>query len=279
MSAWDDTIRNNIANHPTLSDVSTRTWWIVCLRRLDGLITRHGRGRRAVFDFIGELSKIIFGTATEAEVADVNRILNIISNKEQDLVHNAEELWTMVNGTREYVQQNRIMFFSLAKHTSQLRELLNWTVEHDRQLTVHLRSLRFTHEIDRAIEHLEFTEDHFSLHWNNYLLKLTAASEGRLTRRLVPFSVLEKVRARMTAQGYDVLPVDWFYDNSRTFMLKNAPDSMTIYIVANLATSNRARYLYYSMFYFPVAFSERNWRRIVGAPACSYGQHVKRQNV
>ena len=97
------------------------------------------------------------------------------------------------------------------------------------------------------------------------MLKLTKASEGRLTRHLVPFSVIEKVRARMTAQGYNVLPVDWYYGNSRTFILKHAPDSMTI--VANLPTIDRARYLYYSMFYFPVAFSKRNWRRIVGVPA------------
>ena len=154
LSAWVGTIRKNIANYPTLSDASTRVWWIVRLRRLDGLITRHGRGKRAILGFIGKLSKIIFGTATEADVEDVNRILNIISNQEQDLVHNVEELWTMVNGTREYVQQNRIMLFSLAKHTSQLRELINWTVECDRQLTVHLRSLRFTLQFFLTLEQL-----------------------------------------------------------------------------------------------------------------------------
>ena len=238
------------------------------LRRLDGLAARHGRSKRAILGFLGKLSKLIFGTATEADVEDVKRVLNNIGNQEQDLIHNVNELWSMVNGTREYVRQNRVMLFSLSKHTSRLRELINWTIERDRQLTVHIRSLQFTHVTDRAIQHLEFMEDHFSLHWNSYILKLTEASGGRLTRRLVPVSVMKQERARMTAQGYDVLPMDWYYiiyGSSRTFVLKHAPDSMTI--VVNLPTIDRARYLFYSLFYFPVAFSENNWRRIVGAPA------------
>ena len=160
---------------------------------------------------MGKLSKLIFGTATEADMEDVKRVLNNIGNQEQDLIHNVNELWSMVNGTREYVRQNRVMLFSLSKHTSRLGELINWTIERDRQLTVHIRSLQFTHVTDRAIQHLEIMEDHFSLHWNSYILKLTEASGGRLTRRLVPVSVMKQVRARMTAQGYDVLPMDWYY--------------------------------------------------------------------
>ena len=100
MSAWVGAIRKNIADYPTLTDASTRAWWIVRLRRLDGLATRQGRGKRAILGFMGKLSKLIFGTATEADVEDVKRVLNNIGNQEQDLIHNVNELWSMVNGKR-----------------------------------------------------------------------------------------------------------------------------------------------------------------------------------
>ena len=264
MTDWVAVIQTSIANRPELSDDATRTWWSLRLRRLDGLIPHPGRRRRAIFGFVSEISRVLFGTATESEVDDVRRVVTTVDANQKDIVHNSKELWSLLNGTREYVQQNRRTIFSLAKYSSQMSRLLNWTVQQYHFLTIRVKSLRFMHEIDRAIDHLEFMSDHYSLRWEDYLSGLTSLSEGHLTRQMVSPSVLHGVRARMTARGYDTLPTDWYYRHAETFILTNAKDSLIF--VANLPTVHSEKYLHYTLFYVPVPFGGTHWRRIVGAP-------------
>ena len=127
----------------------------------------------------------MFGTATEAEVDDVRRVVTTVDATQKDIVHNSKEHWSLLNGTRAYVQQNRQTIYSLAKYTSQMSRLIKWTVNQYHFLTVRLKLLRFIHEIDRAIDHLEFMNDHYSLRWEDYLSDLTSLSEGNLTRQIV----------------------------------------------------------------------------------------------
>ena len=253
MTDWVEVIRTTIANHPELSDDATRTWWSLRLHRLDGLITHPGRRRRAIFGFVGQISHVMFGTATESEVDDMRRVVTTVDATQKDIVHNSKELWSLLNGTCAYVQQNRQTIYSLAKYTSQMSRLIKWTVNQYHFLTVRVKSLRFIHEIDHAINHLEFMNDHYSLRWEDYLSDLTSLSEGHLTRQMVSPSVLNGVRARMTARGYDTLSIDWYYQNAETFILKNAKDSLVF--VANLPTIHLpTKYLHYTLFYVPVPF-------------------------
>ena len=250
MTDWVAVIRTSIANRPELSDDATRTWWSLRLRRLDGLIPHPGRRRRAIFGFVSEISRVLFGTATESEVDDVRRVVTTVDANQKDIVHNSKELWSLLNGTREYVQQNRRTIFSLAKYSSQMSRLLNWTVQQYHFLTVRVKSLRFMHEIDRAIDHLEFMSDHYSLRWEDYLSGLTSLSEGHLTRQMVSPSVLHGVRARMTARGYDTLPTDWYYRHAETFILIILKTLLSLwpiyllYILRNICTILCFMYLY-----------------------------------
>ena len=92
-------------------------------------VQRNGRTKRGLFNFVAELSRSIFGTATEKEVNRVKHIVASVAHRLEHIIHTVTELWTAVNDSRRYEQENREDLRSLANHTQQIDIALARVVE------------------------------------------------------------------------------------------------------------------------------------------------------
>ena len=81
------------------------------LRRLltNGDARNVTRSRRGLIDVVGHLSKTLFGTATSRDINKVRRLINMLGNRQEEIVHHVTNLWTLVNKTRSYVRENRVL--------------------------------------------------------------------------------------------------------------------------------------------------------------------------
>ena len=54
---------------------------------------------------VGHLSKTLFITATSRDINKVRRLINMLGNRQEEIVHHVTNLWTLVNKTRSYVRE------------------------------------------------------------------------------------------------------------------------------------------------------------------------------
>jgi hypothetical protein len=57
------------------------------------------RRKRGVLDFVGEISKILFGTLTQAEAREYNSYINQLEREQQEFLHISSEQMTIINST------------------------------------------------------------------------------------------------------------------------------------------------------------------------------------
>ena len=65
------------------------------------------RRKRGLFDFVGEASAKLFGTATTSQVEECRHQIELIENHNQRVTHVTDGLITIVNQTHEYTKENR----------------------------------------------------------------------------------------------------------------------------------------------------------------------------
>jgi hypothetical protein len=70
------------------------------------------RRRRGLFNFVGQVLKFLFGTATASEV---HSILSRIDHKNNDVIHAMEEQMTQLRTVDSKARQNTIDLVAVAK--------------------------------------------------------------------------------------------------------------------------------------------------------------------
>ena len=64
------------------------------------------RSKRGLFDFVGSLSRTLFGTATVADVNSLKDVVNRLIADRSALSHEVSDLISVVNTSRQYIQTN-----------------------------------------------------------------------------------------------------------------------------------------------------------------------------
>ena len=95
-------------------NIEDRTNW---LSRLDMMLHKvsknvtmnivYNRHKCSLFGVIGKLSKSLFGTATEEDVQRIATVLQQNSNTQNKVIHQVNELLTIVNHSNAEIQVNR----------------------------------------------------------------------------------------------------------------------------------------------------------------------------
>ena len=82
------------------------------------------RDRRGLLNVFGDLSKTLFGTATDEDVQAVKRQLRIFGKINHQVVHTVSELLTIVNHTHDQLISNRKHIISLQKYSEQMANVI-----------------------------------------------------------------------------------------------------------------------------------------------------------
>ena len=96
-----------LRSHHTYSGISneTKNIWNERIENLKATINRRPathRTRRGILNIIGTLSNTLFGTATEDEVFEIRKQIDLLTKKNNQIVHVARQLITIINQTNEH---------------------------------------------------------------------------------------------------------------------------------------------------------------------------------
>ena len=239
VTTWADGIRQGIQKVPRLTTPEDREVWLDRMAALsakrDILLdvptvvptNRRRRARRGLFDFVGKLSKSLFGTATED---DIRVLSNFIRQNQQGinvLQHNVGKLISVGNQTRRYVRENRMDLQDVRAETARLHALATATARRTQALEFYRGRASIRHHVDLAILQMEMA-------------------------------------IRDYRQGHDALDIEWYYQHVRVTPLWR--EDRELLFCAVLPAVAKEQYLQYGLEYFKVPMDDHHLRQLVGQP-------------
>ena len=183
LQVWVGAIRSAIQQGYTWTYPEDRRVWEKRLRRLltDGDARNVTRSHRGLIDVVGHLSKTLFGTTRYTN--KVRRLINMLGNRQEEIVHHVTNLWTLVNKTRSYVRENRNDIGTLHQQVRDVRLALS---RHFSVLTKEIKTVRFAQAVDRSLTELELIKEQSRQNWREYQSTIRELQHEQLSSRLLP---------------------------------------------------------------------------------------------
>ena len=276
MQAWVDKVRDGIqAVGPHITAEDQRMWET----RLQAL-TRHGRVsesllerpqrsvsrpkriKRALFGFVGETTKYLFGTATTEDLSELRRAVRQAVRNAGVIYHRTEAMVSVVNQTRRFVRENRDDILNLQQHQAVLRSQLHEYGEHLSELGKRVNRLVVARTIDGTITQLELLQEDLQRQRNAFMLQKRELERGWLTENTLATSELETILKKIRNAGF-VTPIpEWYYENLHIEPLWTEVDKLVFHV--RIPAAGRTHYLQFGLNYFPVRVNNVYIRQLKG---------------
>ncbi len=203
-----------VLNHYPADLVHTPYWYgeIESIQREIRLFSI-GRKRRAVFDFVGKLSKNLFGTATEQDLQFIRNKVNKQDLILHDVVHFHDDLLSIVNVTREEMMENRHAINKIINATNSLRTWIDHVcTAYDKDIHALLTHHVLSEKMSTIRQHLDGIRRIYDQHASRH----QSLIEGCLSEELLPLRVLKEVASLQGSSKAELVqPVEWYYSNCR----------------------------------------------------------------
>lgn len=224
--------------------------------------THHQRVRRGLFDVVGKTASWLFGTATEEEVDQIKKSLELVKNEQTITKHFQDQLLTVVNTTRRYVQENRLDIQNLAKHQELLEEAIRYEIHAFRLTRMKLSWLKLARFIDSIIDELYIVFREYCAQWDTFHNKRHELERGYLTENILSRNELGQILFEIKSLGYMVAHKNWYYQYTKIDAFLQEEERL-IYKF-HVYGFNHKEYLQFNFRYFPVTAGKNHLRVIVG---------------
>jgi methyl-accepting chemotaxis protein len=213
------------------------------------------RPKRGVLNFVGELSKILFGTLTQSDARNYNKHITELKKEQKEYLHLSKEQMTVikttitsVNSTLQKVNQNERTL------RDGLSRLLNYSTHKFDELEEEIRNVNLINEQFRLLQRGVDESQHS---FETLIDAFVHAAQGTLQPQLI---TSEKIRSLLKTQK---LPNGLDYPNFPFSELQRIITPSTyaykqylVYILKVPLFSSTEYYLY-KMLPFPVAIQEK----------------------
>ena len=232
-----------------------RRLWQERISQLDVVFQKNAqpdpkRTRRGIFNFIGDISNKLFGTATEEQVSKLQLQIRALQHQDKRVTHAYNELLTVVNQTHGFAAKNREHIQQIEKYATQLTHMLK-TIS--RQISGQANMIN--HLLER-IEIGEFLASLEALHFqwirqtDHFQEQRCALEAGWLTETILPPTELHHLLRAAHNAGYHSAPVSWYYEHVSISALWEDPDQLVF--KAELPFIDSATFLRYQFYSWPV---------------------------
>ena len=236
--------------------LSTRvTYWLSVLGHLGREVDTLGpsvhpgehRSKRALFDFIGELSHSLFGTATDDEIVEIRQKVEENRQVLSDLVHYGDNLLTVINATHADMVINRQAINEIINSTRNLR---TWADTVTKQLAEGVRGLVTYNVIREKVDAIRSQVGTLRSMVGRHARRRADLERGLLTEELLPLDVLEGVANLENLNGLELIrPLWWYYSNVK---IQPLWDDKNLAYLALLPLTDGVPYLRYEIQSFPL---------------------------
>ena len=173
----------------------------------------HKRTRRGLLNFVGDLSKSLFGTATQEDVERVAKVVNDIGHSEYKTVKRVNELLAVVNRTNQDVAMNRRRLNGVSQTLNRLGDALVGLQGVVNRTNFGINGLKRNILIERAVSELELFARHFQNQKLYFDIQKSNLESEQLTEILLDRRVLLQILSPYESKfGRSIRPLQWYYE-------------------------------------------------------------------
>ena len=277
--AWAGPLRASLRRAQAHTTVEDREIWEYRLANLDArrdlpvdvpqapatvaAPTGHGgRVKRGLLNFVGELSRVLFGTATSDEVHALQESIKRLQDGMTVLHHNTRVMVSIMNQTRRYVRENRLDLRAVQAETMRLDQLARVTARRVHALELYQSRAQIRRQIDLAIQQMEMAIADYRLQRRIFHRQRLQMERGWLTEDILPRAALRQILAKIQASPGGVLRPEWYYQHIPVNPLWGVGNALIFQAAIPVLTPHQ--YLRYTFRYLPVPLGNRHWRQVVG---------------
>ena len=193
--------------------------WKIRIAEIEETMTRPTprvhRDRRGLLNVFGDLSKTLFGTATDEDVQAVKRQLRIFGKINHQVVHTVSELLTIVNHTHDQLISNRKHIISLQKYSEQMANVIRIADAFMNQTENRFEFLLAKVRLEQTMRALESTHEHWLRQVLRFERQQASLELGFLTEELIDRKELMQIIKSGRRAGFYAPNINWFYSNIR----------------------------------------------------------------
>ena len=244
-----------------LSRIHQVQYWLTGLSSSKDETITPSRGKRGLFDFVGHISRALFGTATDSEVSEVKQMIQRVGSATNGVTHVVQELVTVVNKTRESAIANRVRLNELALRQNHMSAFLQRLNNSSYWMSVQVERLKVKLEVDRILEDLEMMTDAYCDTHMIYHFQRGSLEWGKLSEDILSLEQLRQILHKGKGQNMmSIEPVEWYYRFCEVEPLWSS-DKTLVYRVS-IPFVDRKKYLKYSIESFPIPLNDSNMAKL-----------------
>ena len=229
--------------------------WISRIARLQETTTDvverpANRPRRGLINFVGDIGNKLFGFATEEQVNVYRRHLEEIARQQNQIVHTANELITVVKQNQKQIQEDRKHVKHMEDYITKMARELGYVTRIIDKYSQFLKATDSAIRIDRALVSLEAAHNIWLRQRDRYQRQRASLELGRLTEDVLPPTELRKICDAIRRLGHVPLPLHWYYEHTRILPIWEEEERLVF--KAQLAITDSTVYHRYFMDSWPV---------------------------
>ena len=173
------------------------------------------RKRRALFGFIGALSRQLFGTAEDSDVQEIKSHVKEAMSRQNVLYHNIRSLITVVNASKTAIESMSKHIYNVTeKAIKQLQAAENETIQDQIMLKEKIKYIEASMIINEDIQRMEELVHRYTAKVQHFNLMRAELERAKLSRNLLSESHLKEIAANMAVSKMKPPSANWIYTNS-----------------------------------------------------------------
>ena len=263
--------KNTIDNLRGVHDLANETisGWDIRIAEIADTMHRPGssahRDRRGLFNAFGDLSKALFGTATDADVQEVKNQLRAFGATNRKVVHYVSKLITVVNHTHVQLSENRRHIVTLHTFCNQLSRAIRVTVTAMNSTKQRLTILETKLRIEQILRSLEASHEYWLRQVMTFNRQKAAMELGFLTEDLVSRQDLMHIVKSGLQAGFYAPAINWFYSNIRVSPIAWTGHQLIFRV--KLPLTDNVLYKRYSVWSWPIPGNSTEYNVEIQVPS------------
>ena len=226
LDSWKARIKNVRDKSTIVSETMLTSKQSENKARIKNVLRQRKRKRRALFGFVGTISRELFGTAEESTVIEIKNHVKRAEERQQMIFHNQNDLISVVNKTIEATQL-------LANHTYITDQAIARIEKEESQLLMNTEELENKVEVISAsiiisedITNMELIVNNWINTCNYYMLMRAELERSKVSELLLNKDTLTEIFETMKTKEMTPPPMDWLYKYGMVHTVENNVDRL-----------------------------------------------------
>lgn len=248
--------RNVLHSHHQLNALSnvTREIWEERIQQIETTMLAstptNTRMRRGLLNVFGEISRKLFGTATEKQVQETRRRINSVSTINRKIIHLTNHLVSIVNQTHGQVRQHQRHIHSIEQYLTLVKREIHIIKHKMRTSVADIEVLKSTVEVERILSAVEAAHNSWLRQVDKHQRQRASLELGWLTEEILPVNELRQIITTSKKDNLHAPSTEWYYSHVRILPLWE--EGRRLVFKAELPLTNDMHYLRYYIWTWPI---------------------------